>query len=117
MTEEKTAYSCESVDDVIFDLNGTKHIGLGWVVFELDDEKRRQATGAIGFTNNIFALKVLQHLNAQKPLHILGYFTDSTKRSSENYKLDDVSLSGTLLSDEISFVLFHATLLQVKVQD
>ncbi len=114
MTENKTSYSCESVDDVMFDLNGEKHVGLGWVVFEIDDEKGRQATGAIGFTHNIFTLKVLQHLNTQQPLHIAGYFADSKKQSVESYMLDDISLSGTLLSDEISFILFHATLLRVN---
>ncbi len=116
MTEEKTSYSCESVDDVIFDLNGEKHIGLGWVVFEIDDEIRRQANGAIGFTNNVFTLKILQHLNTQRPLHIAGYFANSKKQSIESYVLNGVSLSGTLLSDEISFVLFRATLLQVNAQ-
>ncbi len=115
MTYKKTFHSCESVDDVLFDLNGDVRVGLGWVVFEVDSEKHRQATGAIGFSNNIFTLKVLQHLNAQRPFRIIGYFTDSTEQSTEGYVLDNIAPLGTLFSDEIGFILFRAALTQAGV--
>ncbi|MGZ7120531.1 MAG: hypothetical protein ACXVIF_01090 [Halobacteriota archaeon] len=114
MDGKKTFHSCESVDDVIFDLNGERLMGLGWVVFEIDDEKQRQANGVIGFSNNIFALKLLRHLNAQQPLRIIGYFSDSVKQGADSYALDDVTMSGSLLDDSIGFILFNAIALEIE---
>ncbi len=115
MNDKKMFHSCESVDDVIFDLNGGRHVGLGWVVFEIDGGKRRQATGAIGFSNNIFTLKLLRHLNSQQPLRIVGYFTDSTEQDTASYALDTVTPSGMLFSDTISFIMFRATALHLDM--
>lgn len=115
MNDKKMFHSCESVDDVIFDLNGDRHVGLGWVVFEIDGEKQREVTGAIGFSNNIFTLKLLRHLNSQQPLRIVGYFTDSTEQDAASYALDNITPSGMLFSDTIGFILFRATALQIDV--
>ncbi len=113
MNDKKMFHSCESVDDVIFDLNGDRHAGLGWVVFEMDDEKHRQVSGAIGFSNNIFALKLVRHFNAQQPLRIVGDFIDSKECGSHSYALDNITPSGMLFSDTIGFILFRATALQI----
>ncbi len=116
MTRKKLFHSCESVGDVIFDLDGHVHAGLGWVVFELDDKKRAQVTGAIGLSNNVFTLQLLRHLNAQQPLRIEGRFSDSTDQGSESYALDHITPLGSLLSDEIGFILFRAAALHLDVQ-
>jgi len=113
MNDKKMYHSCESVDDVIFYLNGDRHAGLGWVVFEIDDEKHRQVTGAIGLSNNIFALKLLRHFNTQQPLRIVGDFIDSKERGTDSYVLDNITTSGMLFNDTIGFVLFRATALQI----
>ncbi|MGZ4933717.1 MAG: hypothetical protein ACXV49_04370 [Halobacteriota archaeon] len=115
MTDKKL-FHCQSVDDVIFDLNGDRQVGLGWVIFEIDDEQHRQVTGAIGFSNNIFTLKLLRHLNAQQPLRIVGYFSNSAEQGAESYALDNIAPSGTLFSDEIGFILFRATALQIDTK-
>ncbi len=101
-------HSCESVDDVTFDLNGDQHAGLGWVVFEIEDGKQRQVTGAIGVSNNIFTLKLLRHLNDRLPLSLKGRFIDNADQGAQSYALDNIVPSGTLFSDEIGFILFRA---------
>ncbi len=108
MSDKELFHSCESVDDVTFDLNGDQHTGLGWVVFEIEDGKQRQVTGAIGVSNNIFTLKLLRHLNDRLPLSIKGRFLDNADQGAQSYALDNVVPSGTLFSDEIGFILFRA---------
>ncbi len=108
MSDKELFHSCESVDDVTFDLNGDQHTGLGWVVFEIEDEKQRQVTGAIGISNNFFTLKLLRHLNSRLPLSIRGRFIDNANQGAQSYTLDNVVPSGTLLSDAIGFILFRA---------
>ncbi len=116
MTDKKVFHSCESVDNVLFDLNGDRHVGLGWVVFEMDDGRNEQVSGAIGVNNNIFTLKLLRHLNAQKPLRIVGYFADSMNKDTQSYELDNVMPLSTLFNDEIGFILFRATVVQVHTK-
>ncbi len=101
-------HSCDYLNDVIFDLNGDHHVGLGWIVFEVDNEDYRKVNGAIVLNNNVFTLKLLRHFNAQQPVRILGYFTDSIDESAEGYVLDDIAPLGTLFGDEIGFILFSA---------
>ncbi len=114
MTDKRVFHSCNCVSDVIFDLNGDKHASLGWVVFEVDDKEQKRVTGAIAFNNNVFTLKILRHLNAQHPLRIAGYFTNSTEGNAENYVLDNFTPTGTLFNDEIGFILFRATASMIK---
>ncbi len=109
MIDKRMFHSCDCIDDVIFDLDGNRHVGLGWVVFEIDDEEYKRVTGAIAFNNNAFTLKLLRHLNARQPLRIVGYFTNGTEDSAESYELYNFMPSGTLCSDEIGFILFEAT--------
>ncbi len=114
MTGKRVFHSCNGVNDIIFDLNGDEHAGLGWVVFEVDDKDLTRVTGAIALNNNVFTLKFLRHLNAQQPLRIAGHFTNSTEGNADKYVLDNFTSTGTLFNDEIGFVLFQATASRVR---
>ncbi len=95
------------IGDITFDLDSTLSSDIGWVIFEVSDEKPESGHGVIGTFNHYVTLQLIRFERTQKPCRIYGTFDDG-ETGKDAFLLDDVVFSAVLVRDISGLIGFRA---------
>ena len=96
-----------SISAVTFDLDGELSANIGWVIFEVNEERPERCSGMIGTFNNHATLKLIRFAHSEKPCRICGLFDDG-KTDARTWMLGGIVFTSSFVLDASGFVGFRA---------